>query len=329
MNKTLQQIKEEALAKKCASSISIFAANPKRKDLYLPEHDHALYDLASLTKIIGTTLAIIRAIAKQKLTLDDRPFAHWPYTTVRQLLSHTSGLLAHKNFYEQLPLNFDFKHNKKLIFEDIFALSIKESPKIYSDLGFISLGFLLERIYQKDLWQIFMDTWQHFGIEHNFFYCPSKKLSYTCSNKNIAPTGSDGIRDRIRGQVNDTNCYFMGGIAGHAGIFGDIVSVAHVGKFIYQSVIAPVTNEQRLIKYFSQHALGFFLRDQNGSTKSLSPQAFGHFGYTGVSLWVDPLKHLLIAILTNRVNEGKEIRGIFELRSLIHTAVTNLNQSFV
>lgn len=116
-----------------------------------------VYDLASITKVIGTSFAIARAISRDRLSLLREPFLEWPGVTIRDILGHAAGIPAHRKFYDELSLTqHKFAENRTTIFTELLA--IKARPKcerVYSDLGFMALGFILEQVYRKPLANIF------------------------------------------------------------------------------------------------------------------------------------------------------------------------------
>lgn len=336
LKSTLQRITEEALQRQIASSISLlvgFSDHDSPQDIIIHQGytapqvatgDETIYDLASLTKILGTTLAIAKAINDGTTSLDEIPFSSWPHGSIRSLLAHTAGLPAHKRFYEDLSLSkHDFHHNRTLITQDLLLQPTHQTTeRLYSDLGFMALGFLLEERYKKPLWNIFGDTWKAFGITPAFSWFPSSLPK--SENTLVAPTFCRARNAYLRGQVHDANCWYLGGLAGHAGLFGTLQSVRVFGQALLLWHHNPRHHLHNLIADFMHNGLGFDKPAADGSNYCLSPQAFGHFGYTGVSLWIDPAlgpNGTMIALLTNRIHESKQPEGIFWLRKTINEAV--------
>ena len=165
-----EHVLNQAIDAQLASSISLWVSTGSESLTFhkglvaknIKTDDNTLYDLASLTKILGTAPAIARAIALGKITLEEKPFRGWPEISVEHLLAHTSGLLAHVKFYESAGISDkDFFANQKIIFHELF----KQQPvakagqkRLYSDLNFLALGFLLEERLKKPLHQIFLET---------------------------------------------------------------------------------------------------------------------------------------------------------------------------
>jgi len=290
--------------------------------------NNTVYDLASLTKILGTSLAVARAIISGHMSLSEVPFAVWPQVSLKDLLAHTSGLAAHLKFYECAGISrTNFSSNKLIIFDNLFKQRPDTGPRrvrLYSDLNFLALGWLLEQRLKKPLIQIFKDTWDSFEIHQDLKFFNAISPSPTNINI-IAPTGVCPVRKRrIRAHVHDLNCYFLGGLAGHAGLFGDLNSLKAFGVFFLRCIKKPKSANEELIAYFARHGLGFDKPHAAGSVAALSPQSFGHFGFSGTSLWVDPGvrsdQGRYFALLTNRVDANLRPEGIFWLRKNIHKA---------
>lgn len=334
----LRLILDQAIAQSIASSISLsidFGIGDGAHNIVLhagQTHAHperTIYDLASLTKIIGTTVAIAQAIADKNMSLDECPFPVWPHASVAALLAHKAGLPAHRHLYEEFALSGnDFSRNREAIFERLFATPAGQTThqRVYSDLGFIALGWLLEQRLKKSLWEIFTDAWTRLNIKHDFYWMPSKPITFTSENPAIVPTGYCQARMHlVAAQVHDPNCYFMGGLAGHAGLFGSLSAVAELGRFFLRAYKNPQNASEQIIAQFARRGFGFDQPTIKGTTRYFSPFAFGHFGYTGTSLWIDPAwargPGLTVSLLTNRVHRNEKPEGIFWLRLAINQAI--------
>lgn len=289
-------------------------------------NDHSIYDLASLTKIMGTLPALVFALNKSVIHLHEKPFLMWPHISIYHLLAHRSGLIAHQKFYKNpLITKHDWDKNKITLLKDLYQnrpLSTPGTTRIYSDLNFLALGDLLEKRHHRPLEKIIQQSQQECGIKGDLSFFTS-----TTDNDNtlVVPTGY--VRDRgfIRAQVHDDNCYIMGGIAGHAGLFGNLLSVAQFGQFLLRAYKNPQNDLERTLRYCAIHNLGFDAPSKRGSIRFLSPLSFGHFGFTGVSLWVDPLTDRglgrVIVLLSNRVSKSHRPEPIFWLREKIHKII--------
>jgi CubicO group peptidase (beta-lactamase class C family) len=284
-----------------------------------------LYDLASLTKIVGTTLALAKAHVDGSISFDEIPFKSWPHIRVRDLMSHRSGLKAHVKFYEHDISKNNFNKNYKLIFEILFRQQPVFKPnsvRVYSDLNFLALGYLLEQRLKKPLFTIFEQSWTAFKLPP-LRYFPSGQEPRSLSP--VATTGYCPIRGILKAQVHDLNAYYLGGLAAHAGLFANLKEIIIYGNFFLRAFKDKSNAYESCLAYCARNFLGFDKTSPKGSVQSLSPPSFGHFGFTGVSLWIDPWalsyskeRGLFIALLTNRVAKNLDSNGIFWLRRKAH-----------
>lgn len=325
----LENIVNRAIHHGIATSISLFVGFDDKDsldDITIESHQASpIYDLASITKISGTTIAVARAVIEGKMGLDEQPFPSWPIS-IRSILTHTSGLPAHKKFYEDLPLsNKDFNRNLELIKKELFKIAPSSNKtRVYSDLGFIALGFLLEERLKKPLPEIFEECQKAISKDLQLFTIKSTTPFFT-PEKHFAPTGFCHARGNdVLGQVHDPNCFFMGGHGGHAGQFGTLRDIKILGQFFLSAIKNPSSPLKDKLAQFINLGLGFDKRSHSGTQRSLSPKTFGHFGYTGTSLWIDPsfkAQGLIVALLTNRVHKSTDPEDIFELRLNINQAI--------
>ena len=306
-----------------------------------------IYDLASLTKVIVTTTLTARfteAPSGAGLQLDapiERYLPEWAagpqqvgagpqvewrhQVTVRHLLTHTSGLPAHRDFFLTCK-------NKLEVLERIFAEPLEAPPgtkEAYSDLGIILLGEIIERLTGKSLDVLAAEQiLRPLGMTDTMFLPPKKLLA------RIAPTENDAAYRRrlLRGEVHDENAYAMGGVAGHAGLFGtagDLAAFCQMllsgglyahHRILRRATIAQFTAPQPLSG--NTRTLGWTVPTENSSGgHSLSPHSFGHTGFTGTSIWIDPDKQLFVILLTNRVHPTRENHKIQDVRPAVHDAV--------
>lgn len=333
----LEDILAEALGRNIASSLSVAVVCPPSQTITLhrglvglknPTNDATLYDLASLTKILGTTMAVAKAVVDGVITLDETPWDAWPHISIGDVLRHTAGLPAHKKFFKDLPLSDDdFLANKKAVVQELTKLAThKNSPRLYADVGFMAVGFLLEERYQKPLMAIFADAWQTCGIGPTLRYFPSVPPHEEQVLSQVAPTFCYERSIRRQGQVHDANCHYVGGLAGHAGLFGTLSAVIAYGEFFLSCANNPVNSTMKTLADWAKHGIGFDKPTPDGSNACLSKEAFGHFGYTGVSLFMDPAlgdEGVAITLLTNRINESDRPEGIFWLRKAVNEAVVD------
>lgn len=289
----------------------------------------SIYDLASLTKVIATTTRAMEAVEAGDLALSDRVadrLAAWrgadrDAVTIADLLEHASGLTAYLPFFRD--------HRGRAEFERaICTLPLEYAPRtrsIYSDLGFILLGFILEDAgYPLGDFRLTDATAD--AAEHLAFNPPKAWRERT------APTELDLWRGRLlQGEVHDENAWVLGGVAGHAGLFGTAAAVgafareavrgfSGIGTFARPDTFARFASTSRVPG--SSRALGWDTMVATSSCGTrLSPDALGHTGFTGTSLWVDPELDLYVVLLTNRVHPSRDNNAIQPLRRAIHDAI--------
>lgn len=292
-----------------------------------------VWDLASLTKVVGTTSAVMLLVQEGKIELDApvvRYLPEWtsPGTatiTIRHLLTHSAGLPSWRPFYKEATSASDARAK-------LFATAPDTVPGarfLYSDLGFILLGLVVERVSGEPLSAF--DTLRVFrplGMRDIRYLPPSSWKS------RIAPTEQDPWRQRhLRGEVHDENAAMLGGVSGHAGLFAsgnDLVRFARMylnngvvdGHRVFDSTsIARFTKVQDTT--LSRRALGWETpTGGNSAGRQLSPMAFGHTGFTGTSLWMDPQQGIFVLLLTNRVNPTRQNLKIGAVRIGLADAVS-------
>lgn len=317
-----------------------------------PANSDTLFDLASLTKLFTTT-AFMTLVEQGVVSVDDpvrdvlpefsgvRPIRayedplSWGKTvsvtdqagavdadkvTFRNLLAHDSGLPAWRAFKDQ----HDAESAVRLALNTFFSYPTGERV-VYSDVGLILLGLAVSRLAGSPLDEtIYQRVTQPLGL--NAHFQPAAPLEIT---ENIAPTEFCKWRQRrIVGEVHDESAWRLGGVAGHAGMFAHASDVAAFGQsFLDASLLQrkTVSEMRRLQAEFEnvRRGLGFALwsPDPEASSNPLSRTTFGHTGFTGTSLWIDPERELVIALLTNDVYGGREGRGIAKLRVEIHRSI--------
>ena len=309
-----------------------------------PVSADTIYDLASLTKVVATTTAAMILTERGALALD-RPAAFYlpdfiePYdtaadplwaargeVTVRHLLAHTSGLPAYERFYLRA-------REKSHVLEEALALPLDEAPgrkTVYSDVGFILLGAIMEQAAGQSL-DAFCEKeiFAPLGMKDTRFNPPQELWN------RIAPTEQDNeFRKRlIRGEVHDENGWVMGGVAGHAGLFG---TAGDLAAFCRMLLAGGRVNETQILKREtiaeftrawpaaegSVRGLGWDKPSEPSSCgRHLSAASYGHLGFTGTSLWMDPEKDLFVILLTNRVHPSRTNEAIRRVRPAVHDAV--------
>lgn len=299
-------------------------------------HTYPYYDLASLTKVIFTQQAIMEAFdqglwnlnTKVKDILSD--FKH--DILIKDLLTHTSGLGWWLPLYKEVPLELAWQEKRSWIYRQINASVINQTAKaVYSDLGFITLGFILERLYDKDILQIWLELKdKHYASTTLDFHIENKTK---VPREHFAPTEDCVWRKRIMcAEVHDENAWSFGGVSTHAGLFGSIEDISAVGLNIRSQIqgIARYRVRQKTAQLFATRAIPVEVGDwalgymmPSIGTASCGPhfsvESIGHTGFTGTSFWYDPKNDLLVLILTNRIHYGRENQAYISLRPQIHS----------
>lgn len=304
------------------------------------------YDLASLTKPLFMTMASAYAFERLKFDLDQDIqvyYPKFPYTgiKVRQLLNHTSHLAAYAPFYKDMVSTLS-KSQLDLLLEKAFELPLDAGSKcVYSDIGYWVLAKVLESVFELSLAEIW-------SLTQAYFYPQIEGLHFCIDNKNkyskqvYAPTARCGWRGRlIQGEVHDEHAYLLNGVAPHAGLFGSIDEVVWAGLVIRGQMIgmgrkvlrqktSQVFFERSIPEAQGDWALGLMLPTPGFSSSGqyFSPSSVGHLGFTGVSLWFDPLQDLVVAILSNRVFYGRDNKEFNHWRPLIHDKIVELLKKY-
>lgn len=333
--RVLSQLEQEIVGATPGVQIQAHAHGKKILDISAGE-TFPYYDLASLTKIIFTVQAMILAFEQGKWTFKSKvqEFCPWfPHaeTLVVDLLNHSSGLSWWLPFYQNLDLNSSvinrWTEGAKIIRSS--PLEPKETS-VYSDVGFVMLGHVLESMYSLPL----IEIWARLKEE---FY-PRTTLDFHENNqpksapKHYAPTERCQWRGKIiQGEVHDDNTWAFGGVATHAGLFGSIDDLGWYGIFLRSQIkgISKTSIRAKTAQAFAQRArppgkgdwaLGYMMPTPGGSSSGdyFSPYSVGHTGFTGTSIWYDPATDISVAILSNRVFFGREKKEFTTLRPKIH-----------
>jgi beta-N-acetylhexosaminidase len=296
-----------------------------------------MYDAASLTKSVVTTTLVAMLTEAGQLNLDapvaryipewaTGPQPEWrARVTLRNLLTHTAGLPAHEDYYKTV------KTPQEMIAK-ICAEQLAYEPgtqSIYSDLGFMLLGEIVQRVTGRPLDELARDRiFTPLGMTRSMYRPPAALISQ------IAPTENDLAwrKRQIRGEVHDENAFAMGGVAGQAGMFttapdlaafcqmlldGGIyahrrmLSRATIAQFTTPSSLAPATR-----------TLGWMLPTaDSASGHYFARGTFGHLGFTGTSIWIDPSRDLFVVLLTNRVYPTRDNEKVAQVRPAVHDAI--------
>jgi beta-glucosidase-like glycosyl hydrolase/CubicO group peptidase (beta-lactamase class C family) len=299
-----------------------------------------MYDIASLTKVVATTTLVAKLAegdfavpldfdAKIERYLPEwagGPNPEWRHrVTVRHLLTHTSGLPPFKEYWRT-------SKNKQDTLGKIFAEPLEYEPgtkEVYSDLGIILMAEIIERLTGRTLDDLAKSYIFSPLAMKDSMYRPPKKLW-----PEIAPTEIDNnLRHRlVQGEVHDENAFAIGGVSGHAGVFSTAPDLAafcqmllNGGVYAHQKIlrratVAQFTTPQQLSG--GTRTLGWAVPTEGGSSGHyFSAHSFGHTGFTGTSIWIDPDRQLFVVLLTNRVHPTRENIKIQKVRPSLHDAV--------
>jgi len=301
---------------------------------------HTLWDLASLTKVVGTTSAVMQLVEQGKLSLDapvQRYLPEWtgPHKseiTLRHLITHSSGLPPFKVF----PMDIGADSTRALF----LRVQLDTLPGVrmaYSDIGFVLLGFIVARVSGEPLNEyVVRHVYEPLGMRETF-YRPDPSL-----RARIAPTEFQPFRGGlVRGTVHDERAWRLDGVAGHAGLFSTGADLARLARAYLnggaldgrrawaESTVTRFTSY--VDSTFSNRGLGWQKPERPGmrftgpsaawSGHVATTRAFGHTGFTGTSLYIDPGRNLFVILLSNRVNPTRDNPKITPVRARLTDAV--------
>ena len=292
--------------------------------------EHTMWDMASLTKVVGLTSGLMQLVAEKRLDLDAPVQRYLPAWTgpnkdrvlIRHLSTHTSGLPAFKA-YDQIT------HDPDSLAKLMFATPLDTLPgakMVYSDIGAYMLGRVLEQITGQSLDQYLHDhVFEPAGM-HETMYRPPFALF-----PRIAPTEYDSTQRHrlVRGMVHDERAYYLGGVSAHAGLFSSAHDVARfcemmlAGGTIDGRNVIPAASIQSFTKrQVADRALGWQKPDGTNSAGHRMPEeAYGHTGFTGTSIWIDPRDDVFVVLLTNRVDPTRANNRVGRVRVQLADAV--------
>ena len=294
---------------------------------------NTIFDIASLSKVVATTTAAMLCCDRNLFSLDDKVIKYIPEfgvngkenITIKNLLIHNSGLVAWKRFYER-----SLTANEVL--KEIYSSELEyktEEKTVYSDLGIITVGKIIEKVTGKNLDIFCTDEIFNPLKMQSTIYNPNDSLKKIC-----APTEIDNYwrMKTLQGEVHDETSAVLNGVAGHAGLFSTATDISKLmvvlmnkGKFGNKQFIKQSTVEYFTKKYSdeSSRAIGWDTRSEKGSSSGdfFSPNSFGHTGFTGTSIWADTERNLFVVFLTNRVYPTRENGKLSKVRPELHNAV--------
>ncbi len=365
LDRELRELFQSALDQKVFSGASLAVARSDRIVLThcwgvthdggasLDEHTH--FDLASLTKPLVTASLCIWAVSSGRLDLDSRLDRFFPQTSlrapmrevsIRHLLNHSSGLPPYWPFYIDL-IGIPQTERRETLLALILDSPLIGKPGVascYSDLGFMLLGILLENLLGAPLDSLAAQLLSSSIFDRQLHYCrmdvesdpscPAKTPPKTPAA--FAATELCPWRKRLLvGEVHDENAYCLGGVAGHAGLFGSASGVVQWLTFlsgVYKGEDSGSSWSSAVVREFWDRpqasptgtwVLGFDTPSPSESSAGelISPHSVGHLGFTGTSFWLDLEKDLLIVLLTNRVHPSRRNDKIKQFRPLLHDLV--------
>jgi len=310
------------------AAVGHYDADDKR-----PVTTETIYDLASLTKVIGLTTAAMMLVDSGKLDLDAPAQRYVPAfqgankdrVTIRHLLTHSSGMPAWRPLYAEAKTR-----EEALALVDTTALLRQPGDTfVYSDLGAMVLAQAVQAVSGERL-----DDFLAARLFGPLGMTSTRYLPPESWRRRIAATENDTVfRHRVlRGEVHDENAGRLGGVSGHAGLFSTAPDLARFATWLLRlrtidSLHVRDFTHKQGIPPGSSRALGWDTPSENSSAGTkMGPNAFGHTGFTGTSIWFDPDRNLFIVLLTNRVNPTRANTKIFQVRrrvaDLVNDALT-------
>jgi CubicO group peptidase (beta-lactamase class C family) len=310
---------------------------------YVPMKKDTIFDLASLTKVLATTLAVMRLVDQERVGLDrpiseiiQSPLKDKGGLTLRLILNHSAGLAAWKPFYMDLvkvEVNKRKDLLRRLIIDEPLAYRPGEAC-IYSDLGFMLLEWIIEKASGMQL-DPFMkiDFYRPLSLKRTFLSKGSIPPQF--KKEEIAASEDCPWRKRIiQGEVHDENAYALGGHSGHSGLFGDakdILSIIDMLRGHYRGerhdyfkpeIVREFFRRQDIVKG-SSWALGWDTPSaiDSSSGEYFSPRSLGHLAFTGSSLWMDLDRDIAVVFLTNRIHPTRDNQRIKAFRPALHNLI--------
>jgi CubicO group peptidase (beta-lactamase class C family) len=321
-----------------------------------PMQVSTIFDLASLTKPLATTIATMLLVGEKKVDLDDR-MTRFSATfgvsgknavTCRHLLNHSSGLPDWKPYFAEIvkeekagKVNFvASRAAKHYVYQQVHRekpLSPPGTQSLYSDLGFMILGEMVETISGSAFDRFCQDRiFRPLDLNCTFFndLTQLKTRPFQPPEGGIAPTENCPWRKKVLcGEVHDDNAYAMGGVAGHAGLFSSARDIHHLlarlngclrgkDRFLPQALVQEFFSKDKTLKD-SHFALGWDTPSEKNSASGtcFSRRSVGHLGFTGTSIWWDLEKNCHIVLLSNRVHPTRKNEKIREFRPHIHDLI--------
>jgi CubicO group peptidase (beta-lactamase class C family) len=311
-----------------------------------PPDGSTMYDMASLTKVVALTTLTMMAVEEKKIALDS-PVVHYlpqfakgrgakSQVTVRNLLLHDAGLPP-----DPVPPLWKGSHNRRAAIDRALAADLDTVPGaryVYSDISAITLAAILEKVYHTRLDHLFaLRVADDLGLTRMRFL-PPKGWRDEIAPTEIEAAAPNRGATALRGTVHDENAWWLGGVSGHAGLFSDAYDALRFGEWALDGALGRGRQGFDVLQPLPEFATWTVRQDQPlGSSRALgwdtpsgkassagqymSARSFGHTGYTGTSIWIDPGREVVIVLLTNRVNPTRNTPRFGQIRGLVADAV--------
>lgn len=306
--------------------------NPEIKQL---SNDH-IFDLASLTKPLATVPVLLNLFHRKCITPETRLIEIFSFCppdkseiTVKQLMSHCAGFPPHRDYFNEL-IKIPEQNRKEQLFKNIFREKLLSKPgriHCYSDIGFMLLGFIIEKVTANDIGELASSCiYTPSGLQNDLFF---PGLSEKGDRPYVSTEKCLWSEKMLCGTVHDDNCRAIGGVAGHAGLFGTLHGVSCFceqlldqwqGRGKHQAYSNELVSKILTRVGQSTWTMGFDMVSEKDSSsgKYFSKESVGHLGFTGTSFWIDPEKDCVAVLLTNRVHPSRDNWKIKEFRPVFH-----------
>lgn len=288
----------------------------------VPFRKDTIFDIASLTKVVATLPATLRLITLNQISLEDRvrkffPEFKYDHIKIEHLLRHNSGLPA--------DLSFCPRDEERDVIKEVFTVDLQYetgAKSVYSDIGMIILGKILEKVSEKRL--------DDFVREEIFRPYDMIDTDYGVNNNELHRTASTELfkGKYVHGEVHDEKAFQLNGVSGSAGVFSTAKDIGKYAQYcLYpekQSVIDPELFKKSHQSVINQRGLSFQVWDGKEPALSCGSEwpigSYGHTGFTGTSLWIDPMNEIIVVFLTNVVQFGRD-HQLMKIRKQLHTMI--------
>lgn len=299
-----------------------------------------LFDLASLTKPLCSVLCALHLIDRGKLHWHSTLGQSYPpdkrHITLQHLVQHASGFPAYHPYFQSFPPQQQEEFKKQLL--DSIAreplVFATDTASVYSDLGFIVLGQVLEKVSGSPLHHLFRSRIASpLGVEETLLFLPLDGELPVNSSAIAATEVCPWRKMTMQGAVHDEHCWLMGGVAGHAGLFGTVEAVLSLceclldvwkGRTSHPAFAAPLLVHALSNRHpHSSWCMGFDTPSPTGSSSGqfFSPQSIGHLGFSGTSFWIDPQRDVVVVLLSNRIHPSRDNVKIRKYRPYFHDRI--------